>query len=283
MSLEDKCLDAFENEDHKEAVRLLPLVKEPNKIGIGGDPLLHLSSMNGWLDVTTDLVSKYHCDPHEKGNWHWTCIHYAAQYNQVDVMRYLIDECHCDPMAVDRWGWTPLHYAAYWGKSAAVEYLLSTGCDPLAKDNGGTTPFKLAQEKGHTDILSVFKKFGDIKSSHPIDSYVNVFLVGNPGAGKSTLSHVIKDTASFTLLGSFRNVGGVVPCTAGIIPYKLQHRTLGNIILHDFAGHSEYYSSHSAVIENLLHGSGGVFLIVVNILEKEPVKQLHAVANSCEK
>uniref|UniRef100_A0A1X7U4I9 Uncharacterized protein n=1 Tax=Amphimedon queenslandica TaxID=400682 RepID=A0A1X7U4I9_AMPQE len=65
------------------------------------------------------------------------------------------------------------------------------------------------------------------------------------------------------------------PCTAGIIPYKLQHRTLGNIILHDFAGHSEYYSSHSAVIENLLQGSGGVFLIVVNILEKQPVKQLH--------
>ena len=66
-----------------------------------------------------------------------------------------------------------------------------------------------------------------------------------------------------------------MPCTAGIIPYKLQHRTLGNIILHDFAGHSEYYSSHSAVIENLLQGSGGVFLIVVNILEKEAVKQLH--------
>ena len=87
---------------------------------------------------------------------------------------------------------------------------------------------------------------------------------------------VINDTATGSIvLGSFRNVGGVVPCTAGIIPYKLQHRTLGNIILHDFAGHSEYYSSHSAVIENLLQGSGGVFLIVVNILEKEAVKQLH--------
>uniref|UniRef100_A0A1X7SY35 G domain-containing protein n=1 Tax=Amphimedon queenslandica TaxID=400682 RepID=A0A1X7SY35_AMPQE len=170
-----------------------------------------------------------------------------------------------------------------------AEYLLSTGkCDPLAKDNGGITPFKLAKERRHTDTLSVLKKFGGIKSSHPIDSYVNVLLVGNPGAGKSTLSHVIKDTATSSIvLGSFRNVGGVVPCTAGIIPYKLQHRTLGNIILHDFAGHSEYYSSHSAVIENLLQGSGGVFLIVVNILEKEAVKQLHqwltVVRNEAEK
>ena len=95
-------------------------------------------------------------------------------------------------------------------------------------------------------------------------------------AGKSTLSHVITDTATGSIVpGTFRNVKGVEPCTAGIIPSKLQHKKLGNIILHDFAGHSEYYSSHSAVIENLLQGSGGVFLIVVNILEKEAVKQLH--------
>ena len=128
----------------------------------------------------------------------------------------------------------------------------------------------------HTETRLIFKKFGQIKTSHPVDSYVNVLLLGNPGAGKSTLSHVITDTATGSIvLGTFRNVKGVEPCTAGIIPYKLKHKTLGNIILHDFAGHSEYYSSHSAVIENLLQGSGGVFLIVVNILEKGAVKQLH--------
>uniref|UniRef100_A0A1X7SX68 Uncharacterized protein n=1 Tax=Amphimedon queenslandica TaxID=400682 RepID=A0A1X7SX68_AMPQE len=278
MSLEDKCWTAFDNRDHKEVVRLLPLVKEQNKIERVGGHLLYLSSENGWLDVTKDLITKYHCDPHERDGLGWTCLHWAAYGNHVDVMRFLIDECHCDPMAVNgSLGYTPLHWAAYCGKPAAAEYLLSTGkCDPLAKDNEGKAPFTLAKENGHTDILYVLKKFGGIKSSHPIDSYVNVLLVGNPGAGKSTLSHVIKGTATGSIaLGSFRNVGGVVPCTAGIIPYKLQHRTLGNIILHDFAGHSEYYSSHSAVIENLLQGSGGVFLIVVNILEKEAVKQLH--------
>uniref|UniRef100_A0A1X7UAD6 Uncharacterized protein n=1 Tax=Amphimedon queenslandica TaxID=400682 RepID=A0A1X7UAD6_AMPQE len=268
MFLESKCWDAIRNRDHEEAVRLLPLVKEPNKIKREWDNanLLHLSSRHGWLDVTKDLITKYHCDPQERDGMDRTCLHWAAEGNHVDVMRYLIDECQCDPMTVDRWGRTSLHWAtARWGK-----------CDPLAKDNKGDTPLKLAKQNNHTDTLSIFKKFGGIKSSHPIDSYVNVLLVGNSGAGKSTLSHVINHTATGSIvLGSFRNVGGVVPCTAGIIPYKLQHRTLGNIILHDFAGHSEYYSSHSAVIENLLQGSGGVFLIVVNILEKEPVKQLH--------
>uniref|UniRef100_A0A1X7STF1 Uncharacterized protein n=1 Tax=Amphimedon queenslandica TaxID=400682 RepID=A0A1X7STF1_AMPQE len=181
-------------------------------------------------------------------------------------------------MTVDSLGQTPLHIAAYWNNPAVVEYLLSTGkCDPLAKDYKGKTPLQLAKSNWRSKItLPIFNKFGDIKSSHPIDSYVNVLLMGNPGAGKSTLSHVINDTATSSfILGSFRNAGDVKPCTAGIIPYKLQHRELGNIILHDFAGHSEYYSSHSAVIENLLQGSGGVFLIVVNILEKEAVKQLH--------
>uniref|UniRef100_A0A1X7UTG5 Uncharacterized protein n=1 Tax=Amphimedon queenslandica TaxID=400682 RepID=A0A1X7UTG5_AMPQE len=281
MSLEDKCWTAFYNRDHKEAVSLLPLVEEPNiikgYIQWEDVSLLHLSSRNGWLDVTKDLITKYHCDPQERDGLDCTCLHWAVRDNQVDMMRYLIDECHCDPLAVDGIGWTLLLWAAVYGSSATVEYLLSTGkCDPLAKDNNGYTPFKLAKENGRIDILSVFKKFGDIKSSHPIDSYVNVLLVGNPGAGKSTLSHVIKNTATSSIvLGSFRNVKEVVPCTAGIIPYKLQHRTLGSIILHDFAGHSKYYPSHSAVIENLLQGSGGVFLIVVNILEKEPVKQLH--------
>ena len=449
MPLEDKCWVAFKDRNHKEAVRLLPLVKEPNKVKrcyIAWDitSLLHLSSRNGWLDVTKDLITKYHCDPHVRDGNGEICLYWAARGNQVDVMRYLIDECqcnpvatdkygntvlhaaadygsldaikylinhhhcdpmatnnegetvlhcatryigivkylinechcdpmattnsgetvlhcaarhidivkylinecHCDPMAtnnngetvlhcaashidvvkylinechcdqmatnnrgetvlhkavikyspdvikylinecncdpmtVDNNGQTPLHKAAHLGCSAAVECLLSTGkCDPLAKDNVGRTPLQLAKEakqRGWNNTLPIFKKFGDIKSSHPIDSYVNILLVGNPGAGKSTLSHVINDTATGSfVLGSFRNVGGIVACTAGIIPTKLQHWELGNIILHDFAGHSEYYSSHSAVIENLLQGSGGVFLIVVNILEKEAVKQLH--------
>ena len=243
-----------------------------------GNTILHIAASEGLFDVIKYLINTHHCNLMTTNYRGETVLHYAVRRIHVDVVKYLINECNCDTMVTDKDGWTSLHHAAWLGAPEVVEYFLSTGnCDPLAKDNKGRTPLQLAKERGYDSdvVIDIFKKFGDIKISHPIDSYVNVLLVGNPGAGKSTLSHVIKDTASFTLLGSFRNVGGVVPCTAGIIPYKLQHRTLGNIILHDFAGHSEYYSSHSAVIENLLQGSGGVFLIVVNILENEAVKQLH--------
>ena len=67
---------------------------------------------------------------------------------------------------------------------------------------------------------------------------------------------------------------GVKPYTAGIIPTILQHNNLGNIVLHDFAGHPEYYSSHTSVIENLLQGSAAVFVIVVDITNEESSKHL---------
>ena len=248
-------------------------IKTPDE---DGNTILHAAAREGSLDVMKYLINTHHYNLMTANNNGQTVLHSAVKH--IDVVKYLINECSCNIMVTDKDGWTPLHIATRWGTAEVIEYLLSTGnCDPLANSNQGTTPLQLAKGRGYDrdTVIDIFKKFGNIKVSHPIDSYVNVLLVGNPGAGKSTLSHVINDTASFTLLGSFRNVGGVVPCTAGIIPYKLQHRTLGNIILHDFAGHSEYYSSHSAVIENLLQGSGGVFLIVVNILEKEAVKQLY--------
>ena len=257
-----------------------------------GVPFLHYVASEGLLDVLKCMVmniSGHIMNEQYRGTNGRTVLHHAVKH--IDVVQYLINECNCDIMTPDKDGWTSLHYAASWGRAEVIEYFLSTGhCDPLAKDNGGRTPLRLAKKRQYDSntVIDIFKKFGNIKISHPIDSYVNVLLVGNPGAGKSTLSHVINDTATRSIaLGRIRNVGGVVPCTAGIIPYKLQHRKLGNIILHDFAGHSEYYSSHIAVIENLLQGSGGVFLIVVNILEKEAVKQLHqwltVVRNEAEK
>ena len=236
-----------------------------------GKTVLHHAA--GHIDVVKYLINECNCDPMVTDFRKRTVLHYAVDDGSTDVIKYLINECNCDLMACTADGQTPLHLAAHYDRSAVVELLLSTGkCDPLAKDITGRTP--LQEASGDTRLI--FKKFGQIKTFHPVDSYVNVLLLGNPGAGKSTLSHVITDTATGSIvLGTFRNVKGVEPCTAGIIPYKLQHKTLGNIILHDFAGHSEYYSSHSAVIENLLQGSGGVFLIVVNILEKGAVKQLH--------
>ena len=235
------------------------------------DTVLHYAAKKGLLDLLKFMINHHNCNLMATNKRGETILHCTVEH----IVKYLINECNYDPIVVDKFGQTPLHIATNESYLATIEYLLSTGrCDPLVKDNEGRTSVKIAE--GITNILSIFKKFGQIKISHQIDFYVNVLLLGNPGAGKSTLRRVIIDTATGSIaFDSFRNVKSVEPFTVGIIPVKLQHKTLSKIILHDFAGHSEYYSSHSAVIENLLQGSAGVFLIVVNILEKEAVKQLH--------
>ena len=155
-----------------------------------------------------------------------------------------------------------------------TEYLLSTNrINPFARNNYYATA--IGQRPFDKALKNVFTKFIEVKRSHPVDSFVNVLLLGNSGAGKSTLAKVITERAVTTAwFGQFRYVQGVEPYTAGIIPTKLRHKELGNIILHDFAGHPEYYTSHTAVIKNLLQGSAAVFVIVVNIMEEEATKHL---------
>ena len=266
--------------------------------------LLHLAVYNGWLDVMDTLINEYYiepqrggydiytlhvavaakhidivkylitkcrCDPMCKDVVGRTALHCAARFGCLNIMKYLITECNCDPMVTTNYGFTCLHYAAWRKQYSSIEYLLSTGkVDPLAKSKDNETPLQLA--KGDDKMRSIFIKFGKVETSHPVDSYVNVFLLGNAGAGKSTLAQVIIERAISTpVFGLFRTVKGVELCTAGIIPTKLQHKELGNIILHDFAGRAEYYTSHTAVIENL---SAAVFVVLVNILEEEATKHL---------
>ena len=133
----------------------------------------------------------------------------------------------------------------------------------------------LVPEPYKENVKAVFAKYDKIQISHPVNSYVNVVLLGNPGVGKSTLAQVIIQRSSGvfgSLRGLFQYVKGVEICTAGIIPSKLEHRELGNVILHDSAGQPEYYSSHIAVLENLLHGSAAVF---TSLSEKEVYQHLH--------
>ena len=56
--------------------------------------------------------------------------------------------------------------------------------------------------------------------------------------------------------------------TAGIVPHHLQSNEIGNIVLYDFAGHPEYYSSHEAVLATLMLRSPTVFIILVKLTDK---------------
>ena len=137
------------------------------------------------------------------------------------------------------------------------------------------TPLHVARQNRY-EVEKVFAKFSKLKTCFSVDSYVNVVLLGNPGAGKSTLAQVIIQTSSGRhWLGQLRNVEGVELHTAGIVPTRIEHKRLGNIILHDLAGQPEYYSSHIAVLENLLQDYPAVFINFINLCEEEVLKCLH--------
>ena len=257
-----------------------------------GDTPLHVAcSQKGNLHIIQYLINECRCDPMIKNRFNNTPLYEAFRYGDIEMVQYLIGECQCDLMSKNNVGNTPLHMACYEPNIPVVEYTLSTGKnDPLVINIHGKTPLMIAGSLRREDLKNIFAKFGKIKISHPVNSYVNVVVLGNPGAGKTTLAQVIIQRASgvfASIRGLFQYVKGVELCTAGIIPSKLEHRELGNVILHDSAGQPEYYSSHIAVLENLLHGSAAVFIIVISLSDLQVCKHLHhwltIVENECHK
>ena len=83
--------------------------------------------------------------------------------------------------------------------------------------------------------------------------------------GKNTLIESLKREDFFNSFGQVTE--STVPLyTSGIIPSVHQSRTMGRVLFYDFAGDPVYYSSHSAIISNVIKSKVGanVFLIIVN-------------------
>lgn len=133
-------------------------------------------------------------------------------------------------------------------------------------------------DENRTDILQLFSTFESCRINFPIESYAKVFLCGNTTAGKSSLTEVIKYRSTNSpdhQYDPLHIVTNVTLLTAGIEPHTITSNEVGNIVLHDFAGHPEYYDSHAAVLEHLMLTSPGVFLVLLkltndrNTFEKE--------------
>ncbi len=93
-----------------------------------------------------------------------------------------------------------------------------------------------------------------------------LFVVGHPGAGKSTLVETIKKES----LISYFSTSTVAPHTAGIVPSTYDSSAYGRMILYDFAGDSEYYSSHAAIMESINTSKGSnIYLIVCDLSKGE--------------
>ena len=93
-----------------------------------------------------------------------------------------------------------------------------------------------------------------------------VFVVGHPGAGKSSLVEALKREG---FIQSFNRVSSksVALHTAGIVPSIHTSDSYGRVQFYDFAGDPEYYSSHAAILEKLFLSDIGsnICIIVLNL------------------
>ena len=230
-----------------------------------GNTPLHMACCAGNVDIVRYLVSEQGCSiacQNKKGD---TPLHVACFWGRVDIVRYLVIERGCTTACQNKKGDTPLHVACRQNRTAVVRFLLSTGrVDPWCKNASDHTPLQL------TYNYEISKLFAGLTKD--LITAIKVFIFGNPAAGKSTLVKVIekKVTSWFgALAGQFRNVSGVELKTAGINTATIQNSRLGSVTIYDLAGQFEYYTSHDALVGNLMSSSAAIFIAVVKLNESE--------------
>ena len=231
-----------------------------------GNTPLHLACDQGHLNIVQYLIREEHCNPSCEDNDGKTPLHYACDQGHLNIVQYLIREEHCNPSCEDNDGKTPLHYACHRnGQPHIVQYLLSTGqANPLTKDKDNHTALSYAN--GKHDIIELFQPFEECTAAFPVHTFTKLILTGDSGAGKTTITELIVRLASSTAVEC---VADVQCYTAGIVPYHIQSEQLGNFVVYDFAGQQEYYSSHDAVLEQVMRRSAAMFLCVVDLSESK--------------
>ena len=102
--------------------------------------------------------------------------------------------------------------------------------------------------------------------NNPAKPAVKTFVVGDPGAGKSTLTKALQKESKWLFSITNRKVAGVDERTAGVIPHEMDSKEFGRLTLYDFAGQKEFYASHDAVLRSAVSESpSAIFLIVADL------------------
>ena len=220
---------------------------------------------NGHLNIAQYLIREEHCNPSLKNKYGWTPLHFACINGHLNIAQYLIREEHCNPSCENNIGETPLHSACIHNHAHIVQYLLSTGrVNPLTEDRYGLTALSYAS--GKYDIIKLFEPFEECRTAFPVHTFTKLILTGDSGAGKTTTAkHLVHLASTASSDVPVDCVANVERYTAGIVPHHIQSEQLGNFVVYDFAGQQEYYSSHAAVLEQVMRRSAAMFVCLIDL------------------
>ena len=244
------------------------------------DTPLYEAALHGQQEVALALIQEFGCDVNIKGRRGRSALHCACAGGHVDMVKCLSK--YISPLVVDDYGNTPLHTCCEYGNSACVEALLALNAPVLIRNNSGKTPKDVAQTwpisieavlEQHMRNSTFLVRYDNIlkhakKTYSSLEHITRIFVLGNPGAGKSSFIATLKREGFFESLWRVSE-SSVPPHTAGIVPSIHTSKHYGRVLFYDFAGDAEYYSSHAAILENLACTSKGdnIFIIVVDLRE----------------
>ena len=241
-----------------------------------GETALHIACNKGNSEATelllrngADILAVDH-----KGN---APIHVACENTTLECLNVLLSHHACNPNQQNAVGDTPLHILCNYevsGDMSMLRTLLSIpGIDPKCANHAGQTPAELALYNYF--VIEEISKYLKRKNAQ-LEAYLKIFVVGNSGGGKSTLIKAVtseKRKSWKPVLKTKHVKSSEVPShTAGIVPHRFNSQHFGHAVLYDFAGQHEYYSSHAAVMENLVLPSPPLFLLLIDI--SKPMEEI---------
>ena len=242
---------------------------------------LHIA-INSWKeDVALALINEFGCDTNARDWRGRTFLHIACYWGRANIVKNA-GTC-ISPLVQDNDGDTPLHIASLNGLRECVEALLLLNVPIMLRNESGKTSRDLAtgEIKSLLDTYikenksKIFVRYDTLqeqakKKYSTAEPITRLFVIGNPGAGKSSFVETMKREGFF----QFGKVSeSSVPLhTEGIVPSIYASKHYGRVLFYDFAGDPEYYSSHAAILESIASSRKGdnIFIIVVDLREDVP-------------
>lgn len=276
----------------------------------GGNTLIHMAVEMCCFDIIKFLVDKKICTLttcNEKGEspLHVACSSHYGHDTEIGVW---LCEHGCDVNQENKEGNTPLHVACAARNKGMVTLLLENDkCKSLNLRNAkGHTPIHYALDldlikhliingADSTDVANdasvehMMERLTKLKDENPLNPTATVLVLGNSEAGKTTFIKSITEAYSWEK-NQQPSIGQIQPmeekdgstCTAGIkiTEYRIFEDDVVRILFYDFAGHPEFESTHSVLLQNLLsissdsEPSGFLFLIIVDVTKPDKLTQV---------
>ena len=243
------------------------------------DQPIHVAVQAGHTSTVISLIVDLHVSPNSLGFKKRSLLHHALANGHNLTAKTLTEKFHLSLHCVDEDGNTPLHLSSLAEQTESVRFLLYEYHAPVyVRNKAGKTALNLATEDSTKEVIREYITSEHKRIQHEYEELrakslqkysgqqciTRVFILGNPGSGKSTLVESLKRTSRWFSSLFTVTEADVPPRTAGIVPSVQQSRKAGRLLYYDFAGDREYYSSHASILEiisDLTVGSNVCFIV----------------------